>query len=145
MTRFDPYLSFAGNAEEAMNFYQSVFGGNVNVTSFNGTPGGTEGLSEAEHALTMHVSLNLPDGSLLMASDVPATAGTINFGNSTTIMVNVESAEEARRFFDGLSANAKHVETPLGETGFAELYATLQDRFGIYWMLFFAGNRAPTS
>lgn len=145
MTRFDPYFNFSGNAVEAMNFYQSVFGGEVNVTNFKDFPGGTEGLPETEHGLAMHVSLSLPDGSLLMASDVPAKMGAVKFGNAVNIMVNAESAEEARRVFDGLSKDAKNVEMPLGETGFAELYASLQDRFGIHWMVFFAGNKAPSS
>lgn len=143
MTRFDPYFNFSGNAVEAMNFYQSVFGGEVTVTNFKDFPGGTEGLPESEHGLAMHVSLDLPDGSLLMASDVPSKMGTVTFGNAVNIMVNAQSAEEARRFFEGLTADAKQVGMPLGETGFAELYASFQDRYGIHWMVFFAGNKAP--
>lgn len=145
MAKFAPYFNFSGNAEEAMNFYQSVFGGKVEVVHFKDFPGGTDGLPESEHDLTMHVALLMQDGGLLMASDVSAKVGAVTFGNATNIMINVESAEEARRLFEGLSTNAKHVDMDLGETGFAELYASLQDRYGLYWMVFFAGNKGPAS
>lgn len=126
MARFDPYFNFSGNAEEAIKFYQSVFGGKVEVVQFKDFPGGTEGLPEAEYGLAMHAALELPGGGLLMASDVPEKAGAVVFGNATSIMITVDGAEEARRLFEGLSANAKGVEMALDETGFAELYASLQ-------------------
>lgn len=145
MARFDPYFNFTASAEEAMNFYQSVFGGKLEVVRFKDYPGGAEGLPESEEALAMHVSLELPSGGLLMASDVPAARGEVTSGNATNIMITADSADEARRLFEGLSANAMTVEMTIGETGFAELYASLQDRYGIHWLVFFAGNKAPAS
>ncbi len=141
MARFDPYFNFEGDAEEAMRFYQSVFGGKVDVVRFADFPGGTDGLPAAEHGLSMHAALQLPGGALLMASDMPAQLGRVTFGNATNVMIGVESTDEARQVYDGLSAGAKSVEMPLGKTGFAELYASLQDRYGIHWMVFLAGNK----
>ncbi len=144
MARFDPYFNFAGKAEEAIRFYQTVFGGKVEVVRFADFPGGTAGLSEAEGGLSMHASLQLPGGGLLMASDVPEQRGGVTFGNATHVMIGAGSAAEARQVFERLSDGAKRVTEPLGETGFAELYASLQDRSGIHWMVFFAGNKAPS-
>ena len=142
MARFDPYLNFSGDAEEAMKFYQSVFGGELRVSRFSEFPGAADGVPEGERDLLMHASLSLPDGRILMASDAPSHMGRVQFGTSTHVMITVDSADEARRLYASLGAGAKQVTMPLGDTGFAELYASFQDRFGILWMIYFAGYTA---
>lgn len=145
MARFDPYLNFSGNAEEAMKFYRSVFGGDLELIRFKDFPGGEAGVAADELDQLMHASLSLPDGRVLMASDAPLRMGKVQFGTSTHVMIGVDSADEARRLYAGLSEGAQHIVMPLGDAGFAELYAALQDRYGIHWMIYFAGNRAAAN
>lgn len=136
--RLDPYLSFPGNAREALEFYNAVFGGKLDVISFRDFGGA--GQPEAEQDGVMHGSVSLPNGDLLMASDVPRSVGDVTHGNSTSVMVGVESAEEAERIFRELSAGGK-VGADIGETDFAERYGHLTDRFGINWMVYFGGSK----
>jgi PhnB protein len=56
-------------------------------------------------------------------------------------MLDVESPEEAKQYYDALSEGARVMEMELGETFFAELYSSFQDKFGINWMIHFEGNK----
>lgn len=140
--RLDPYLNFPGNAREAMEFYHSVFGGKLDVIAFKDFGGG--GVPESEQHMVMHASISLPNGDLLMCSDAPPSFGNVTKGNSTHVMVGVESVDEAQRVYDGLSAGGK-VHMELQETDWAERYANFEDRYGINWMVFYAGNRSQAS
>jgi len=73
MTSINPYLSFDGNAEEALTFYQSVFGGEFTggIMRWGEIPGGGDGekkFSEADKRKVMHMALPISDGNVLMAS-----------------------------------------------------------------------------
>lgn len=136
--RLDPYLNFAGNAREALEFYNSVFDGKLDVITFRAFGGA--GQPESEQDGVMHGSVTLPNGDLLMASDVPASMGEVSQGNSTSVMVGVGSIEEAERIFRGLSAGGT-VGMDIGETDFAERYGAFTDRFGINWMVYFGGSK----
>ena len=65
---FNPYLNFAGNAEEAFRFYQTVFGGELFIQRMSETPG-SENLPEKERDYAMHVAIPVGNGQYLMASD----------------------------------------------------------------------------
>lgn len=140
MTRFDAYLNFPGNAAEAMEFYRSVFGGELRVVRFGDHPGLGDGLPEADLSLLAHATLTLPDGRLLMGSDVPSKMGPVKHGTSMHTMITLDSADEARRLYDGLSEGAQRVDMALAHAGFAELYASFSDRYGIQWMIYYEGN-----
>ena len=66
--RLNPYLSFAGNAREAMEFYRSVFGGELSLFTY-GESGATEDPADSDKI--MHGQLETPDGYCLMGSDTP--------------------------------------------------------------------------
>src|SRR3546814_3492505 len=79
---FNPYLNFAGNAEEAFRFYQTVFGGELFIQRMSDTPG-SENLPEKERDYAMHVSIPVGNGQSLMASDCLDSAGQVlNVGNN---------------------------------------------------------------
>lgn len=141
MARFDPYLNFSGKSAEAMRFYETVFGGKLEIIRFSDFPGGDEGVPASERDLVMHASLSLDDGRVLMASDVPSSMSNVTSGSSSQIMIGVDAADEARRVYQALSAGGK-VHMELGETPFAELYANFADRYGIHWMIYFGGNKS---
>jgi len=125
------YLNFQGQAEQAFNFYKSVFGGEFAMLSRYSDMPPNEGvtLSEAEKNLVLHVSLPINEYTVLMASD------TIE-GNNHYIAINLEKDEQekAKQLFDALSVNGQ-VEMPLEKTFWGALYGAFTDQFGIKWMV----------
>jgi PhnB protein len=140
MQAIHPYLTFDGNAEEAFLFYRSVFGGDFPVkVRFSDMGGGPPGASPEERKRIAHVSLPL-GGSMLMASDtVPSQGREHRPGNNFSISLAPDSAEEAERIFRALSAGGR-VEMELQPTAWAEKFGTCSDRFGIQWMVSYAGK-----
>ena len=136
-----PYLMFDGKAEEAFQFYRSVFGGEFEVlVRFKDMGGGPPGASPAEMERVAHVSLPLGNGYLLMASDnMPSMGHKLAVGNNFNISIAPENGAEAARLFNGLSAGGT-VQMPMQQTEWAEKFGTCTDRFGVQWMVSYAGN-----
>jgi PhnB protein len=139
MTYTSTYLTFTGNAEEAFNFYKSVFGG-----EFQGgimrhgdvpLPEGMPPLSDEVKRQVMNVALPLPGGHLLMASDIPPEMGmTITPGNNISLGIHPDSRAEADRLFAALSEGGT-VQDALQEMFWGGYYGALTDRFGIQWLI----------
>src|SRR5687768_5926986 len=98
MTAINPYLDFNGNAEEAFNFYKSVFGGEfAAVMRWKDMPANTEGcegmaLTENDQEKIMHIALPIGGGNVLMASDSLEAMGPKRImGNNFSISVSTES------------------------------------------------------
>ena len=108
MTKLNPYLNFGGNAEEAFNFYQSVFGGEFSsIVKFKDMPMEGAPVSEADGDKIMHVALPIGE-ELLMASDALESFGqTVTPGNNSYISVQPDTKEEADRLFNALSEGAE--------------------------------------
>lgn len=131
------YLTFTGQAEEAFNFYKSVFG-----TEFQGgimrhgdvpLMEGMPPLDDATKQLVMNVQLPITGGLLLMASDVPAGMGEpIVPGNNFSIGVHVDSKEEADRLFAALSEGG-NVTQPMADMFWGDYYGSVNDKFGVPW------------
>ncbi len=141
MEAANPYLIFDGSAEEAFNFYKSVFGGDFPVfVRFKDMGGGPPGASPAELERVAHVALPLGRTNMLMASDsAPSQGHSVTVGNNFYIQLGPESAEEAERVFEALSAGGR-VEMPLQPTPWAEKHGSCTDRFGVQWMVTYAGS-----
>ena len=135
MASINTYLTFDGNAEEAFNFYKSVFGGEFTVLQrFENMPQ-TENMSDADKAKIMHVSIPIGKDSILMASD---TTGAKNHrhiaGNNFSLSVNADSEEEASKLFNGISAGGA-VTMPMEKTFWGAYFGMCTDKFGIQWMV----------
>lgn len=141
MQSVHPYLNFAGNTEEAFEFYRQAFGGDyMGVFRYRDMGGEQMGLSGGDLDKIMHIALPLPNGTLLMATDTLESRGRkLTQGNNFYIYLETDSADEARRLFDGLS-NGGTVEMDLARTDWAEQYGSLRDRFGVQWMVSYTGN-----
>lgn len=135
MTKLNPYLNFGGNAEEAFNFYKSIFGGEFSsMVKFKDMPMEGVELGEADGDKIMHVGLPVGDG-LLMASDALESLGqTVTPGNSSYISVHPDSKEEADRIFSALSEGAE-IEMPIADQMWGDYFGSLKDKFGIGWMV----------
>lgn len=136
--QINPYLNFDGNAEEAFQFYQSVFGGELFVQRMS-EASGMDNLPEKEKNCVMHISLPLPNGQLLMASDIlPSSGHVLKVGNNNYLSISPDSREEADRLFRGLSEGGT-VEMPLEDMFWGDYFGSFVDKYGIRWMINYAG------
>ena len=135
MALVNPHVNFNGNAEEAFNFYRSVFGGSfTKVIRFKDLPPGEHPIPESEGNKIMHIELPIGKSSL-MANDVPEFMGRVNENeNRSKIFVNAESREEADKIFNGLSAGGS-VEMPISDSPWGSYFAMFRDKYGIEWMV----------
>lgn len=139
MITINPYIAFNGNAEEAFNFYKSVFGGEfAKVVRFKDLPGDpNHPMDESEADKILHIVLPIGSGNFLMANDVPASMGVVSESeNRSKILVSVESKEEADRIFKGLSEGGV-VEMPIGEAPWGAYFGMFRDKYGVEWMVDF--------
>lgn len=134
-----PYLNFKGNAEEAFNFYKSVFGGDFQTLVRFRDFGDGMGVPETEQSKIAHIALPVGD-VMLMASDVVGNyAESFKAGNNIYISLTADSAEEADRVFEALTAGGQ-AQMPLQKTEWAEKYGICTDKFGVQWMVGYTGN-----
>ena len=135
MIKLHPYLNFAGNTEEAFQFYKSVFGGDFqNVVRFKDMPMPGASINKTDENKIMHISLPVGD-QVLMASDaIGEWSGKFVQGTNTYITIVPDSKEEADRIFKGLSAGGK-VEMPMADQPWGAYYGSFKDKFGIQWMI----------
>jgi PhnB protein len=136
MTKFNIYLNFAGQAEDAFNFYKSVFGGEFSaVVRFKDMPMPGVNLRKEDGDKIMHIGLPVGKDDVLMASDSLESLGQkIIQGNNAYISVHPDSHEEAERVFRALSAGGT-IEMPIADQPWGDYYGSLKDKFGIQWMV----------
>jgi PhnB protein len=137
MALINPHINFNGNAEEAFNFYKSVFGGAfTKIIRFKDLSGTEHPIAEKEANKIMHIALPIGNNSL-MGNDVPEFMGRVNENeNRSKIFVAAESREEADKLFNGLSAGGT-VEMPIGDSPWDSYFAMFRDKYGIEWMVDF--------
>jgi PhnB protein len=135
MPLINPYINFNGNAEEAFNFYKSVFGGEfANVMRFKDMASAEFPVSEKEANKIMHIALPIGK-NVLMANDVPEMLGRPNENeNRSKISISAESREEADKLFNGLSAGGQ-VEMPIADSPWGSYFGMFRDKYGIEWMV----------
>ena len=140
MALINPHINFNGNAEEAFNFYKSVFGGEfAKIMRFKDLSSPEFPVSENEANKIMHIALPIGK-SILMANDVPESMGRINENeNRSKIVISAESKEEADKLFNGLSVGGK-VEFPIADSPWGSYFGMFRDKYGIEWMVDFDPN-----
>ncbi len=134
MAILNPYLNFDGNTRAAMEFYQSVFGGELNVMAF-----GDMGMTEHEGQPlpadgVMHAQLTSDAGFTLMAADSPGE-------HTPNGHISLSGDEDAllRGYWDKLS-DGGHVDVPLEVAPWGDAFGQVKDRFGINWLVNIAGS-----
>jgi len=136
MATLNPYLNFTNNAEEAFNFYKSVFGGDFQmVMRFKDSPPEFRGPDHEANKI-MHIALPIGKNSILMGSDIPEQYGKAAPGNNLDISITAESKEEADKLFNGLSAGG-NVMMPMSDAFWGSYFGMFTDKFGISWMISF--------
>ena len=119
MAILNPYLNFNGNAREAMEFYRSVFGGELKINTF-GEFGNTD---PAVADRVIHANLDTPRGYRLMASDT-GPGMTLNRGNNLTCSLSGDPGEGLEDVWEKLSDGGE--EGPCG---------WVRDRYGLSWQV----------
>jgi PhnB protein len=128
-SRLNPYISFAGNARNALQFYADVFGGTLNVNTF-GDYGAPDGPGADN---IMHGMLETPSGFTLMGADTPPGAEH-NEGNNISVSLSGDDGEELRGYWEKLS-DGGIVTMPLEKQMWGDEFGMCVDRFGITWMV----------
>jgi PhnB protein len=138
MPRINPHVNFNGNAEEAFNFYKSVFGGEfAKLIRFKDIAGPGFPVEEKEENKIMLIALPIGKNNMLMANDVPEMMGKTNENeNRSKIVVSADSKEEADRLFNGLSAGGQ-IEGPIGDSPWGSYFGCFRDKYGIEWIVEF--------
>lgn len=130
MPVLNPYLSFRREAREAMEFYHSVFGGDLEIDTF-GDSGMDHDPADAE--LVLHATLETPDGMVLMASDTPAAA-PYEAPAGFSLSLSGDEEDELTEWWEALSEGGT-ITMPLAEPEWGGLFGMLTDRFGVRWMV----------
>jgi PhnB protein len=140
MVTINPYINFNGNAEEAFNFYKSVFGGEFEtIVRFKDLEGSEFPVAEEDADKIMRIAL-LIGGNTLIANDVPESLGPVNENeNRSKISVSAESREEADNIFTGLTVGGT-IEMPMDESPWGTYFAMFRDKYGIEWTVEFDPN-----
>lgn len=137
MATINPYINFNGNAEEAFNFYKSVFGGEFEaIVRFKDLASPEFPIPESDANKIMRITLPI-GGNTLIANDVPESMGPVNENeNRSKISVSAESRAEADRIFAGLTVDGA-IEMPLGDSPWGTYFGMFRDKFGIEWTVEF--------
>lgn len=131
-----PYLHFTDNCKDAMQFYQSLFGGELEIMAIGDSPAKDQFPKELHYQI-LHSSL-INGSFYLMASDM-CGQGNLNQGNSVQLNLNCSSEEEIKTLYRKLSEGGRILEE-LKEPFWGGLFAMLIDKFGVRWMLSYEKN-----
>jgi PhnB protein len=131
----NPYVTFRDNARHAMEFYRSVFGGELNVMSFADMP--AVETDPAEKDKVMHAQLTGDNGIVLMGADTPNAMDFAPYNGSISLSGDDEATLTG--YWDKLVAGGE-VGEPLTKAPWGDTFGMCKDQFGIHWMVNIAGS-----
>lgn len=134
-SRLNPYLNFHGNAREAMEFYRTVFGGELEVTAF--AEGGMEHQPEDADKV-MHAQLEAENGMTLMGADTPSHMPWTE-PSGVSISLSGDEATELTGYYEKLQDGGSVLE-PLTTAPWGDQFGMVVDRFGVTWLVNIAGG-----
>jgi PhnB protein len=138
VTRLNPYLGFRDNAREAMEFYQSVFGGELTVSTFGDFQASDD---PAEKDKVMHSQLEAPNGLVLMGADTPSSMDYTGGGDLVSVSLSGEDVEELTGYWEKLSDGGT-VQEPLSAAPWGDSFGMCDDKFGVHWLVNISGSPA---
>ena len=136
-SKLNPYISFEGNAREAMEFYKSVFGGELVLSTF-GESGVTDHGVKPDQI--MHAQLTADNGITLMASDTATGFRKYVAGTNMSISLSGDNQEELTRYYNLLADGGK-IEQPLTKAPWGDTFGMCIDKFGTFWMVNIAAKK----
>jgi PhnB protein len=136
-TKLNAYLNFKSNAREAMEFYHSVFGGKLKMSTFKEYHAAQ---SPAEENLIMHAELDAGSVLSFFASDTPARM-EFRPGNNISMSLSGDDDEQLKTFFKRLS-NGGTVTMPMAKQVWGDEFGMCLDKFGIGWLVNITAKKA---
>lgn len=137
-----PYINWRGQAREAMEFYHSVFGGQLEVMTFAQMGGTAMGVAESEVDWVMHAALTVSESFVLMGADHPAHVPGEPVPAQVSLAGAAEDEDQLRGWWTGLSEGAT-IHEELAQAPWGDTFGMLVDRFGTNWLMNISGP-APT-
>jgi PhnB protein len=135
-TKLNPYLGFRDNAKAAMEFYQSVFGGELTLSTFGEFQASED---PAEQDKIMHGMLVTDSGLTLMGADTP---NSMNYtpGDNYSVSLSGEDEAELRRYWEGISTGGT-IAMPLEKAPWGDIFGMCADKFGVNWLVNIYGGQ----
>ena len=129
-SKLNPYLSFKDNAREAMEFYKTVFGGKLDINTFQEFHASED---PSEGNKVMHAMLEAENGITFMASDTPNSM-EYRGGSSISMSLSGDNETELRGYWEKL-CQCGAVTMPLEKAPWGDTFGMCTDKFGIAWMV----------
>jgi PhnB protein len=138
-TKLNTYLNFNGNTKEAMEFYETVFGGKLNMQTFKEFHASQD---PNEDDLIMHAVLETDTGLTLMAADVP---GRMEYkpGNNFSLSLSGSNEDELRGYFEKLSDGGS-ITMALNKADWGDIFGMCIDKFGTSWLVNISSKETPS-
>jgi PhnB protein len=136
-TKLNPYISFKDNAREAMEFYNTVFGGKLLISTFKEFHASQD---PSEDNKIMHGMLETENGLTLMGADTPNSM-PFSVGTNMTISLSGDNDTELRTYFEKLSAGGT-ITMPLENAPWGDAFGAFTDKFGVSWVVNITGQKA---
>lgn len=136
-TKLNPYLNFKNNTRQAMEFYQSVFGGKLTMSTFKEYHASQD---PSEDDKIMHAVLEADNGIEYMAADTPNRM-EYHPGTNFSMSLSGDNEAELKKYFQKLSAGGT-VSMPLEKAAWGDTFGMCTDKFGINWMVNIAAPKA---
>ena len=136
-THLNPYISFKDNTREAMEFYKSVFGGKLTISTFKEFHASQD---PSEDDKVMHSTLEADSGFTFMASDTPDRM-EYKVGTNFSMSLSGDNEAKLKSYYEKLSAGGT-ITMPLEPAPWGDTFGMLVDRFGISWLVNIDGKKA---
>lgn len=129
MSNLHPYLTFNGNAAEAISFYQEALNAKVEyMQNYENSP---VPVDEKWKQKVLHATITVNGGTVMISDGTPDQQA--KFGNNVSLALNFKDNSEIENSFSALAAGGK-IKMPLQKTFWAKQFGMLEDKFGIHWM-----------
>jgi len=135
-TQLKPYVNFRNNARAAMEFYKTVFGGKLQLSTFKEYHASQD---PSEDDLIMHAELQAENGINFFASDTPSRM-EYRSGTNITMSLTGDNEDELKTLFHKLSTGGT-VTMPLEKATWGDTFGMCTDKFGIGWLVNIAAKK----
>ena len=136
-SKLNPYLSFKDNTREAMEFYRTVFGGKLDLSTFKDLHASQD---PSEDNMIMHSVLEADNGITIMASDTPSRM-EYRTGTNMSMSLSGDNEAELKAYFEKLSVGGM-VTMPLEKAIWGDSFGMFTDKFGVQWLVNITGQKA---
>jgi len=136
-SKLNPYLSFKENTREAMEFYRTVLGGKLELSTFKELHASQD---PSEDNMIMHSVLEADNGISFMASDTPSRM-EYRAGTNMSMSLSGDNEAELKAYFEKLSAGGM-VAMPLEKAIWGDSFGMCTDKYGVQWLVNIAGQKA---